>query len=284
MIVDSRRLFQQLLRDFTTDDSRTEKEAILFWLLESKFALSRAEIMAGKKVRVDQSLLNGFIHRLNKNEPLQYILEEAEFYGRKFRVGPAVLIPRPETELLVKMVVDHFQGNKQEITLLDIGTGSGCIAITLALELPFATVLATDISSDALGIAKENAKRLTANVQFQIQDILNDTLSMGQLDAVVSNPPYILENERILLQKKVVEYEPAQALFVPDSNPLLFYKAIAEKARQSLKPGGLLLTEINERLGNDMAALFESLGYADVKIHKDLCEKDRLVSGMTNYE
>ena len=284
MIVDSRRLFQQLLRDFTTDDSRTEKEAILFWLLESKFALSRAEIMAGKKVRVDQSLLNGFIHRLNKNEPLQYILEEAEFYGRKLRVGPAVLIPRPETELLVKMVVDHFQGNKQEITLLDIGTGSGCIAITLALELPFATVLATDISSDALGIAKENAKRLTANVQFQIQDILNDTLSMGQLDAVVSNPPYILENERILLQKKVVEYEPAQALFVPDSNPLLFYKAIAEKARQSLKPGGLLLTEINERLGNDMAALFESLGYADVKIHKDLCEKDRLVSGMTNYE
>ena len=284
MIVDSRRLFQQLLRDFTTDDSRTEKEAILLWLLESKFALSRAEIMAGKKVRVDQSLLNGFIHRLNKNEPLQYILEEAEFYGRKFRVGPAVLIPRPETELLVKMVVDHFQGNKQEITLLDIGTGSGCIAITLALELPFATVLATDISSDALGIAKENAKRLTANVQFQIQDILNDTLSMGQLDAVVSNPPYILENERILLQKKVVEYEPAQALFVPDSNPLLFHQAIAKKARQSLKPGGLLLTEINERLGNDMAALFESLGYADVKIHKDLCGKDRLVSGMTNYE
>ena len=279
MIVDSRRLFQQLLRDFTTDDSRTEKEAILFWLLENKFALSRAEIIAGKKVRVDQSLLNGFIHRLNKNEPLQYILEEAEFYGRKFRVGPAVLIPRPETELLVKMVVDHFQGNKQEITLLDIGTGSGCIAITLALELPFATVLATDISSDALGIAKENAKRLTANVQFQIQDILNDTLSMGQLDAVVSNPPYILENERILLQKKVVEYEPAQALFVPDSNPLLFHTAIAEKARQSLKPGGLLLTEINESLGKETAALFRSFGYTDVKIIKDLDGKDRVVIG-----
>lgn len=284
MIVDSRQLFQQLLRDFTTDDSRTEKEAILFWLLESKFALSRAEIIAGKKVRVDQSLLDQFMHRLNNHEPLQYILGEAEFYGRKFMVNPAVLIPRPETELLVKMVVDHFQGNKQEITLLDIGTGSGCIAITLALELPFATVLATDISSDALSIAKENAKRLMANVQFQIQDILNDTLSMGQLDAVVSNPPYILENEKILLQKKVVEYEPGQALFVPDPNPLLFHQAIAEKVRQSLKPGGLLLTEINERLSHETAALFESFGYADVRIHKDLCGKNRLVSGMTNYE
>lgn len=279
MIVDSRQLFQQLLRDFTTDDSRAEKEAILFWLLESKLALFREEIMAGKKVSVDQLLLDQFIHRLNNHEPLQYILEEAEFYGRKFRVGPAVLIPRPETELVVKLVVDHFQGSKQEIRLLDIGTGSGCIAITLALELPAATIFATEISSDALGIAKENAKRLKANVQFQKHDILNHTLSLGPLDAVVSNPPYILENEKPLLQKKVVEYEPAQALFVPDSNPLLFYEAIAEKARQSLKPGGLLLTEINERLGNDMAALFESLGYADVKILKDLRGKDRLVIG-----
>ena len=279
MIFDSKQLFQQLLRNLTTDDSREEKEAILLWLLESKLALSRAEIMAGKKVRADQSLLDQIVYRLNNHEPLQYILEEGEFYGRKFRVDQSVLIPRPETELLVKIVVDHFQGIKQEIRLLDIGTGSGCIAITLALELPSVTVIATDIHSDALGIAKENAKRLTANVQFQIHDILNDTISMGGLDAIVSNPPYILENEKTLLQKRVVEYEPAQALFVPDSNPLLFHRAIAEKARQSLRKGGLLLTEINERLGKDTAALFKSLGYAEVKILKDLSGKDRIVIG-----
>ncbi len=279
MIFDSKQLFQQLLRNLTTDDGREEKEAILLWLLESKLALSRAEIMAGKKVRADQSLFDQIVFRLNNHEPLQYILEEAEFYGRKFRVDQSVLIPRPETELLVKMVVDHFQDSKQEIRLLDIGTGSGCIAITLALELPSATVIATDIRSDALGVAKENAKRLTANVQFQLHDILNDTISMGPLDAIVSNPPYILENEKTFLQKKVVDYEPARALFVPDSNPLLFHRAIAEKARQSLRKGGLLLTEINERLGNDTAVLFESLGYADVQILKDLSGKDRIVIG-----
>lgn len=279
MIFDSKQLFQQLLRNLTTDDSREEKEAILLWLLESKLSLSRAEIMAGKKVRADQSLFDEIVYRLNNHEPLQYILEEGEFYGRKFRVDQSVLIPRPETELLVKIVVDHFQGIKQEIRLLDIGTGSGCIAITLALELPSVTVIATDIRSDALGIAKENAKRLTANIQFQIHDILNDTISMGGLDAIVSNPPYILENEKTLLQKRVVEYEPAQALFVPDSNPLLFHRAIAEKAKQSLRKGGLLLTEINERLGKDTAALFKSLGYAEVKILKDLSGKDRIVIG-----
>lgn len=279
MIFDSKQLFQQLLRNLTTDDSREEKEAILLWLLESKLALSRAEIMAGKKVRADQSLFDQIVYRLNNHEPLQYILEEGEFYGRKFRVDQSVLIPRPETELLVKMVVDHFQGSKQEIRLLDIGTGSGCIAITLALELPSATVIATDIRGDALGIAKENAKRLTANVQFQIHDILNDAISMGALDAIVSNPPYILENEKNLLQKRVVEYEPARALFVPDSNPLLFHRAIAEKAMQSLRKGGLLLTEINERLGKDTAVLFKSLGYAEVQILKDLSGKDRIVIG-----
>lgn len=279
MIVDSKRLFQQLLRDFTTDDSQAEKEAVLVWLLGNKLGLSREEIMAGKKVRIDQSLLDQFMHRLNNHEPLQYVLGEAEFYGRKFMVNPAVLIPRPETELLVRLVVDHFPGNKQKIRLLDIGTGSGCIAITLALELHSSAVFATDISSDALDIAKENAKQLKAKVQFDIHDILNDTISMGPLDAVVSNPPYILENEKPLLEKKVVEYEPTQALFVPDSNPLLFHQAVAEKARLSLKPGGLLLTEINERLGKETAALFRSFGYADVKILKDLDGKDRLVIG-----
>ncbi len=279
MIVDSKRLFQQLLRDFTTDDSQAEKEAVLVWLLGSKLGLSRAEIMAGKNVRIDQSLLDQFMHRLNNHEPLQYVLGEAEFYGRKFMVNPAVLIPRPETELLVRLVVDHFLDNKQKIRLLDIGTGSGCIAITLALELHSSTVFATDISSDALDIAKENAKQLKAKVQFDVHDILNDSISMGPLDAVVSNPPYILENEKPLLEKKVVEYEPAQALFVPDSNPLLFHTAIAEKARQSLKPGGLLLTEINESLGKETAALFRSFGYTDVKIIKDLDGKDRVVIG-----
>lgn len=277
--MNSKELFHRLMQALTLEESKAEKEAMTFSVMEHELKLSKAMVMAGNEVTINENYFDNIIQRLNRYEPVQYVLGVADFYGRKFFVNPSVLIPRPETEILVKSVINEFQGSKEKITLLDIGTGSGCIAVTLALELLPASVFATDIRSDGLGIAKENSKRLKANVQFQTHDILNDTISMDRLDAVVSNPPYILEKEKTLLPRNVVEYEPAQALFVPDSNPLLFHKAIAEKARLSLNPGGILLTEINERMGNDTAALFESLGYADVKILKDLDRKDRLVVG-----
>ena len=281
MIVDSRQLFQKLLRDFSTGTIRAEKEAILLWLLENKLGLSRTEIMAGTSITVDGSSFDGFIDRLNHHEPLQYILEETEFFGRTFSVDQSVLIPRPETELLIKDILNHFEGTGHNVKLLDIGTGSGCIAITLALELPPARIFATDISSDALATAAENAKRLGAHVHFTLQNILTDRISEIQLDAVVSNPPYVMESEKADMEKNVVMYEPSVALFIPDSNPLLFHKAIAEKARYSLKSGGLLLTEINALLGKETAAMFESMGYGNVKIIKDLEGKERFVRGFS---
>jgi release factor glutamine methyltransferase len=280
MKVDSRQLFQQLISDLLIAEPIGEKESIIYWVMEHQLGLSRAEVLSGKLILPDETRLREIIQRLNRNEPLQYILEEAEFYGRTFSVGPSVLIPRPETEILVQLAIDHFKGCDQNISILDIGTGSGCIAITLALELSHATVTATDVSTAALVTAKTNSERLKAKIQFHQHNILQDELIFGQLDAVVSNPPYIPEHERITLSKNVIDFEPGTALFVPDAVPLVFHSVIATKARKTLKSGGLLITEINEGLGRETYDLYASLGYSDVRVIKDLGGKDRFVSGI----
>ena len=280
MNIDSRRLFQQLLQVFTLPESKAEKEAILGLVLEHALNLSRTEVMKGMNVNVDMDHLQGIVRRLNQHEPVQYILGEAEFFGRKFKVDPSVLIPRPETELMVEYVVNHYKKTGQkEIVILDIGTGSGCIAITLALEIPMAKVIATDISSGALLTAKENAERLGATVQFHLHDILNDEIKFGPFDVVLSNPPYIPESEKGTMAQNVTENEPFQALYVPDSDPLLFHKAIAEKAFRAFKPDGLLVAEINERMGKQTSGVFETAGYKYVKVIQDLDGKDRFVAG-----
>ena len=280
MRIDSRLLLQQLMDGFSAEENPSEKEAILLWVIENKLELSRAAVTAGNEVSIDEPLFNSILQRLNQHEPVQYILGEAEFYGRKFTVSPAVLIPRPETELLVRTVIEHFKLTQVSPKLLDVGTGSGCISITLALELPKANVIATDIRSDSLAVAKQNSTLLDAPVQFHEHDILSDILSFGLLDAVVSNPPYISQSEKITMPRNVSEYEPSHALFVSDSNPLLFYKALAEKAKHALNSSGLLITEINERFGKETAELFRSFGYSEVQIIKDLNGKDRYVRGV----
>ena len=282
MPIDSRQLLQRLLQRLTLVEALEEKEAILFWVLEHELNLSKTDILLGKKVVANDESLDKIIRRLNDYEPVQYILGEAWFYGRKFTVNPCVLIPRPETEFLVKAIIDGIR-EKQSSTILDIGTGSGCIAITLSLELPNATVIATDISTDALSVAQRNAYLLNAPVQLHSHDILSESLNFGSLDAVVSNPPYVLYEEKSLMKKNVSNFEPHLALFVPDSNPLLFYHAIAEKAKRALKPGGLLITEINEQLGNQAASLFQTNGFGEVKIMKDLNSKDRFVCGVLRH-
>ncbi len=279
MIIDSRKLFQQLLREFTVLDNKGEKEAILFLVLEHTLNLSRMDVMKGKDVEVSSNQVQGIIHRLNQHEPVQYILGEAEFYGRKFKVDPSVLIPRPETELLVNEAIKYIKKNQHEISILDIGTGSGCIAITLALEVPQLRIFATDITAGALLTAKENAAQLGAEVRFTLHDILNDELNFGPLDIIVSNPPYIAESEAVAMAPNVTAHEPPAALFVPDSDPLLFYRAIAKKAKAALKLGGIVIVEINERYGAQTAMLFQSIGFKEVKITQDLEGKDRLVSG-----
>ncbi len=206
------------------------------------------------------------IARLSRHEPLQYIVGSARFHGHKFKVNPAVLIPRPETEQLVDLIVDDNPAS--DLRVLDMGTGSGCIAISLARALKFAQVEALDVSRDALNVARENAAALKAKVRFFESDMLSPQPA-SRYDIIVSNPPYVCWSERDAMDPNVKDYEPAQALFVPDNDPLLFYKAIAPYAAQSLEPGGKLYLEINQRFGADVKCLLEQNGLDEVRIIED---------------
>lgn len=207
------------------------------------------------------------IARLKRHEPLQYVVGSARFHGHRFKVTPAVLIPRPETEQLVDLIID--ENPDADLKVLDMGTGSGCIAIALARALKFAQVDALDVSRDALAVARENAALLkTPGVRFFESDMLASQPS-ACYDIIVSNPPYICWSERESMDRNVKDFEPGQALFVPDSAPLLYYKAIAHYASQSLEHGGKLYLEINQRFGNEVKHLLESCGLDDVRIIED---------------
>ena len=215
--------------------------------------------------------------RLLRHEPIQYILGDAYFHGHHFRVTPATLIPRPETEELIDMIAD--ENTAADLRVLDIGTGSGCIAISLAIALRFAEVSAIDISPDALAIAKENAKKLKARVIFRQADIL--TLPVPEApcyDIIVSNPPYITDSERAEMDNNVLDYEPHPALFVPDNDPLLFYRAIAQYATGALSPGGKLYFEINSRFPQETCKLLTDYGFTDTKAINDYRGLPRFVT------
>lgn len=207
------------------------------------------------------------IARLKRHEPLQYVVGSARFHGHRFKVTPAVLIPRPETEQLVDLIID--ENPDADLKVLDMGTGCGCIAIALARALKFAQVDALDVSRDALAVARQNAALLkTPGVRFFESDMLASQPS-ACYDIIVSNPPYICWSERESMDRNVKDFEPGQALFVPDSDPLLYYKAIAHYASQSLEHGGKLYLEINQRFGNEVKHLLESCGLDDVRIIED---------------
>ena len=210
--------------------------------------------------------ISDIVSRLRRHEPLQYIVGTALFHGHKFKVTPAVLIPRPETEQLVDLIVD--ENTASDLRVLDMGTGSGCIAISLARALKFAQVDAFDISQDALAVARENAADLKVKVRLFQSDMLAPQPA-ARYDIIVSNPPYICWSERETMERNVLDYEPGQALFVPDNDPLLFYKAIAPYAAQSLEPGGRLYLEINQRFGNEVKRLLEACGLDEVRIIED---------------
>ena len=211
-------------------------------------------------------------------EPIQYIFGETEFYGLPFYVTPSVLIPRQETEELVHHILENHEGEKK--TILDIGTGSGCVAISLAKKNPNFDVFALDVSMDALAVTQDNITENEVSIQLVHEDILNPNgiEELPDFDIIVSNPPYITENEKSLMHENVLEFEPGLALFVDNDTPLIFYKAIAEFGNKKLKGGGKLYTEINEQFGEETKALFESLGFIEAIIHKDLNGKDRYIS------
>jgi release factor glutamine methyltransferase len=237
--------------------------------------------------------------QLRQHKPIQYILGETEFYGMVFRVNPDVLIPRPETEELVDWVVRTVQAElrtagrrieaepanaSKSLSILDIGTGSGCIAICMAARLGQSVVTAIDISGRALEVARENAKHNGVDVNFYCADILDysQPIPHQPFDVVVSNPPYVRNSERLLMMPNVLEYEPHLALFVDDSDPLRFYKAIAQRAPAMLKTGGRVFCEINEALGDETKRLFERFGFARVELRKDLNGKDRMITATYN--
>ena len=219
-----------------------------------------------------QERITDLIARMRRHEPLQYIIGWARFHGHKFKVTPTVLIPRPETEQLVDLIVN--ENTASDLRVLDMGTGSGCIAISLARALKFASVDALDVSRDALAVARENAAALKVKVRFFESDMLLPQPA-ATYDIIVSNPPYICWSERESMERNVKDYEPGQALFVPDNDPLMFYKAIAPYAQQSLEKGGRLYLEINQRFGNEVKRLLEDYGFEDVRIIQDSFGKVR---------
>ncbi len=212
--------------------------------------------------------------RLKAYEPIQYILGECYFSDLSFHVRPGVLIPRPETEELVLRIAEEWKG--KEASLLDIGTGSGCIAIALACRLPQCKVSAWDISSEALDIARENAALNNISIDFQQKNILEESID-GAYNIIVSNPPYILEREKEMMEPNVLRYEPAIALFVTDGDPLLFYRRIAVLAMQALSPDGTLYFEINQALGKETKELLQTIGFSQVELYQDCFDKDRII-------
>jgi len=274
----SKLLFLDFISRLHINESKEEAGALAYLVLEKLFNITQTDIVSEKKVHIsdmEMSSLLSIISRINRHEPIQYILGEADFFGRKFNVNPSVLIPRPETEELVANVIQQIKTKNPKI--LDVGTGSGCIAITLALEIPHATVFAIDVSAAALEIAKFNARQLGAKVTFFNQDILNTNIELEALDVVVSNPPYVTISESGTMEKKVLAHEPHLALFVPDNDALVFYEAIAKKSKLVLKSGGLLIVEINANFGSEVIKLFNEKGFTGITIIQDINGKQRFV-------
>ncbi|KAF0238208.1 MAG: protein-(glutamine-N5) [Prolixibacteraceae bacterium] len=225
----------------------------------------------------DFEKIKSVISRLKNFEPIQYILGETEFYGLKLAVNPSVLIPRPETEELVQWIIKRNW--PENCKILDIGTGSGCIALALKKQLNNVDVFGIDISENALEVAKQNAIKSNLDVGFFQADILKWKHCNWQIfDVIVSNPPYIRESEKQQMHNNVINFEPANALFVPDENPLVFYRPIASFAHKHLSDNGMLFFEINENLGSEMNEMLIESGFAEIEIRKDINGKDRMVS------
>ncbi len=255
--------------------------------------LSTAQLLAEPNLQLteeQQEWMNEAVVRLQNNEPIQHVLGYSEFYGRRFKCDGRALVPRPETEELVDWIINDWATlNSQLLTLnlLDIGTGTGCIALSLAKELADAEVTALDISEEALSLAKENAELLSVeNVKFVQGDILKKMDAAhciptdGQYQIIVSNPPYVRECEKVDMEANVLDYDPHTALFVSDEDPLVFYRAIAEFGLEHLAPNGALYFEINQYLGQETCDLLVALGYKNVELRKDINDNPRMVKAI----
>ena len=256
-----------------------ELQAFVRLIMENVCGLTTCQLLTGKDrdlSEIERSKINEIVIGLREQEPIQYLLGEAVFRGLPFWVTPAVLIPRPETAELVERIVRDFQA-ASSFSLLDIGTGSGCIAVSLAKALPQAEVEALDVSPEALAVAEENARRQEVAVRFSQADILQAIPSPERFDLIVSNPPYVMRKESSQMERNVLDYEPHLALFVPDDDPLRFYRAIADYAGVALRPNGQLYLEINPLCADEMVVMLQEKHYRDIELMCDFYGKTRFV-------
>lgn len=276
--------YNQLWRQLTPLYDDREAQAIMRMVLEVAFGLSTVDLYMGKvsELSADSLLkLEEIMRRLLDSEPVQYVLGQADFCGHTFKVCPGVLIPRPETQQLLSMIAPAADS---PFTLLDIGTGSGCIAITAALDHPQAHVAAWDLSPAALEIARANAQRFQAQVDWGLQDALHPPHDVDRWDFIVSNPPYICLNERPKMADNVTHYEPEMALYVPDDDPLRFYRAIAGYACHALRPQGRLLFEINPLYAAPLQQMLLQMGFVHVAAIEDIFGKLRFMTAVSAKE
>ncbi len=283
----STNLFRETSEKLEDIYGKQEANALAFLLMEELFLLSRTEVLADKKINTEskKDILEDYISRLQKSEPIQYVFGHTDFFNLRFEVNPSVLIPRPETEELVQLIIEENK-NKTSLSILDIGTGSGCIPIALKNILNQATVFAFDVSTEAIAVAKKNADLNKTEISFSEKNILLSDTEIPRTDIIVSNPPYVTNSEKKEMKENVLAHEPHLALFVEDNDPLVFYKAITLKAKEYLLPKGRLYFEINEQFGKETAELLVKAGFEEVRIIKDLSGRDRIVKGILikNYE
>ncbi len=265
---------------YTPHETRSIADTLLPYL----FGVNKLEILREYNAEVPQEIeekITAICSELKRGMPVQYITGETYFCNCVIKVNPGILIPRPETEELVDLVIRENKGFRGDI--VDVGTGSGCIAIALAVNLPGSKVMAVDISAEALLTASENARLNNANISFLRYDILEAESSFpGKADLIISNPPYVRVSEKLQMKRNVLDFEPHNALFVPDSDPLVFYRAIFDIAENSLNPGGNLYFEINEAMGEKISKMAESYRYTDIRLIRDINGKERIMKGTRN--
>ena len=275
-------LFKELVIKLTGIYDSSEAKAISYLLLEEKFDIPKSSIILNKEIHhqeEDDDRLSTLAERLKNHEPIQHILGKGYFFNRWFKITPDVLVPRQETEELVARIIkDNRRKSGQKI--LDIGTGSGNIIISLGLELQEPKLYAWDISTQALIIAEQNAESLGVEVDFETKDIFEAKEYEEKFDIIVSNPPYVKMSEKLKMKKNVLKFDPPEALFVPNDDPLKFYRKIGEFALSNLNEKGKLYFEVNESLGNDTADLIYGMGFTRVKLMQDLNNKDRFISAV----
>ena len=278
--------YNDFLRKLTSIYDSREAANITDWVFEYTTGLKRWERVGNKSVALEEGIfqeLEKYLHELLQHKPVQYVLHEAWFYKMKFYVDEHVLIPRPETEELVEWVVGDVRSTMynvryNEVKILDVGTGSGCIPVSIKKELMHADVIAIDISANALQVARKNANTFKTKIDFLQLDFLNEGQwnSLGVYDVIVSNPPYIPENGKEKLARNVTAFEPGIALFVDDNNPFLFYDKIARFAQLHLQPNGNIFVEIHEDFSKEIQEIFLACGFR-TEVRKDIYEKERMI-------